>query len=79
MNFFEFLRKALSEDNNKPSSMRVLNLWTMFWFVLVVSFGFVYVVLFYSSLVIAYLSIISSVILGVLGLKKWQKANEKSK
>lgn len=76
MKLFQFLEKALSEGT-KPSAMRVFNFWVVLLFVTVVAFGFIWVVVNYSDLVNGYLAIMAGIILGALGLKGWQKKNEK--
>jgi hypothetical protein len=79
MNWNEFIKKALSEKNGQPSSIRVFNGWALFWFVLIISFGFVFVVIAYEGLIIAYLGVIAGVVVAVLGLKvgqKWKENNE---
>ena len=62
MKFFEFIRKALSEDNEHPSSGRLFNSWAVFWFVLVIAWGFVMVVFYYSYLILAYLGTVCTLL-----------------
>ena len=71
-----FLQKALSENNGNPSAMRLDSTWTVFLFVLVMAFGFIWVVLFWKDVIIAYLAIIAGIIIGVLQLKNNQKGKE---
>ena len=71
-----FLQRALSEDNGNPSSMRINATWTIFLLILVIAFGFMWVVLKYEEVIIAYLAIISSLVSGVLGIKAYQKTKE---
>ena len=76
MKFFEFLRKANSEDNGKPSSMRTIAFIVCIQFSLVLSFGFIMVIFRHPELIIAYAGLLLSVILGVLGIRGWQKDKE---
>jgi len=76
MKFFEFLRKVNSEDNGNPSSMRTIAFMVCAQFSLVLSFGFVMAIFKHPELVIAYAGLLLSVILGVLGIKGWQKDKE---
>lgn len=76
MKFFEFIRKMLSESNGSPSSMRfnITNIgvqWTA-----AITFGFIWVVLYYPSLILAYLGSILGALLIALGIKKAQKKDE---
>jgi fatty acid desaturase len=78
MKLFEFIEKALSEDNGNPSSMRVKTMYAAILLVTVIAFGFIYTVLNYPDLIIAYLtSGVVSIIFFVLGAKVWQKGKEK--
>lgn len=76
MKFFEFIRKALSEDNGNPSSMRLNSFLVVFQFSVVMSFGFVWVIIYHPDLVLAYAGLLLSAVLGVLGIKTWQKGKE---
>jgi len=78
MSLFEFIRKANSEDNGNPSSMRVNTMWMVFWFVLVLSFGFVVAVFKYEGIIISFAVLLVGAVLGALGIKKSQKGKEKS-
>lgn len=72
----DFIKKALSEGDESPSSIRVFAGWAIFFFVLALTFGFVYIVITDKSLVIAYAGILSALISTILGMKVWQKGKE---
>lgn len=78
----EFLKKVLSESDNSPSAIRTFSGWTVFWFVLALTFGFIWVVVYHYSLTVEFAFILAGLIAGVLGIKVWQKGvenkNEKS-
>lgn len=76
MRWTEFLRRALSEKSGEPSSIRLFNAWVLFWLVLVISYGFVLVLHLWEDLIIMYLSVISGIIVAILGLKVSQKWKE---
>jgi hypothetical protein len=76
MKFSEFLRKALSEDNGHPSSMRTMVFTVTVQFSAVLTYGFINTVINHPELTIAYAGLLLSVILGTLGIKGWQKTNE---
>ena len=76
MTFFTFLRKALSEDDNNHSAMRVKIFYLVITLVSVIAFGFVYVVVHHADLIILYLTTIVALIAAALGFKKWQKGDE---
>lgn len=76
MKLSEFLRKASSEDNGNPSSMRTIAFMVCTQFSLVLSVGFIMVIIKHPELVIAYAGLLLSAILGVLGIKGWQKNKE---
>lgn len=73
---FDFIKKALSEGENYPSSIRLFAAWAIFFFVLALTFGFVYIVFTDKSLVIAFAGILSALITSILSLKVWQKGKE---
>jgi uncharacterized membrane protein len=72
----EFIQKALSEKEGIPSSIRVYNAWTIFFFVLALTFGFIWVVLYYDELILMYAGILSALISTVLAFKVRQKGKE---
>jgi cytoskeletal protein RodZ len=76
MKFWEFIRKALSEDDQSPSALRLFSAWLVFVFVLVLAFGFIWVLLYHEDLILLYATILTSAIAGVLGIKVWQKGKE---
>ena len=71
-----YLGKANSEDNGHPSSTRLNVFFALSQWSLVISFGFILVVLFYGSLILAYLGILAGLVAGLLGLKILQKPKE---
>ena len=76
MRFPTFIRKALSEDNGNPSSMR-LNVSTTIWqWAAVISFGFVWCCIYHPEFILAYLASILAGLLGLLGIKAYQKNKE---
>lgn len=79
MKFFEFIQKALSEKDGTPSSIRVYNAWAIFFFVLALTFGFIWVILFYDELILMYAGILSALISTVLAFKVRQKGKEDKK
>jgi hypothetical protein len=77
LEIFEFIKKSLSEDNGKPSSMRMMVFFSHFQWTLSITFGFIVVLFSYPAIIIEYLIVIAGLVAGLLGLKKWQKADEK--
>jgi len=73
---FEYLQKALSEADNSPSSMRLFSALVIFLFVPALTFGFVWVILFYNELILMYAGILSALISTVLAIKVRQKGKE---
>ena len=78
-NISSFIKKMLSDDAGNPSSMRFnvtnMNLqWTA-----AITFGFIWVCLYYPSLILAYLGSILGAILVSLGIKKAAKKDEAKK
>jgi len=71
----DFLKQTLS-DKGEPSSGRVFNAWAIFWLILVLAFGYIWVVLKSTEIVIAYAGIISALIAGILGIQTWKKSIE---
>lgn len=78
MKFFEFLQKALSEDNNKPSSTRLNVFLVLTQFSFVMTFGFIWVLIKHPDMIIAYLGVLASLVAGLVGLKVWQKDKEQT-
>jgi hypothetical protein len=76
MKFIEFITRALSEADGHPSSIRVFGAWAIFFFVIALSFGFIYIVFTDKNLVIAFAGILSALISTILGMKVWQKGKE---
>ena len=72
-----FIKKSLSEDNGNPSSMRTMVLFSHVQWTVAITFGFIVVLFTYQGLILAYLGIIAGLVAGLLGLKGWQKTNEK--
>ena len=75
---FEFLKKALSEDNGNPSSTRVNVFFSNTQWSLAITFGFIWVVIVKPELIISYLGVMAALVAGLLGLKVWQKDKEQS-
>jgi membrane protein DedA with SNARE-associated domain len=73
---FDFIKKALSEAENQPSSIRLFAGWAIFFFVLALTFGFIWVVLFHDELILMFAGILSALISTILGMKVWQKGKE---
>lgn len=76
MNWKDFIQKALSEDKLIPSEMRVKAFYVTVVLVFVVAFGFVYTVIAYKELIIAYLGIVSALIGTAFTFKLLQKDKE---
>lgn len=75
---FEFLKKALSEDNGNPSSTRVNVFFSNTQWSLAITFGFIWVTVYKPELIISYLGVMAALVAGLLGLKVWQKDKEQS-
>lgn len=73
---FVFLGKANSEDNGNPSSTRVNVFIALTQWSAALTFGFIYTVICYQSLILAYAGILSGLAAGILGLKVAQKGKE---
>jgi uncharacterized membrane protein len=76
MEFFKFLKGALSETPTEPSSMRVNVFYIVMALVTVIAIGFLITVIFYKELTIAYLGIITGLVVTALGEKVWQRGKE---
>ena len=74
--FFAFIKKSLSEDNGNPSTTRLNTFYLFIQWVPVITFGFYHVLTHNPELVLAYLTIMTTGIFGILGLKVWQKGKE---
>ena len=74
----DFIKKMLSEKNGKPSFMRTMTGWMIFWFVLVLAFGFVVTVFKYESVIFLFAGLLVGALLGALGIKNNQKIKEKA-
>lgn len=76
MKFFEFIQKALSEDNGNPSSSR-LNLFIAIIFLIpAVTFTLVYVVITAKDLVTSVLTAVLAFLAALYGLKQYGKGKE---
>ena len=73
---FTFIKGMLSEDNGTPSSMRVNTTYIIIGLVTSIIFGFIWVVIFWHDLIIAYLGISAGLVTTALGWKNAQKKNE---
>lgn len=80
MKVSEFIRKALSEDNGNPSSMRTMVFAVTVQFSAVLVFGFVYIIIDgkHPELILPYATLLIGEILGALGIKAWQKDKEEN-
>lgn len=76
MEIVEFIKKALSETDMTPSSLRVMSFLGFVQWSILISFGFIWVLVFYPYLVTGYLTILSGLLATVLGLKVWQRGKE---
>lgn len=74
--FVDLFINFLSEKNGNPSSIRLIAFWISFIVVPIISFGFIWTLIYYPYLIISYLSILSSLLLACLGLKVFQKNKE---
>ena len=79
MKFFEFLRKAYSEDDNSPSSSRLHTGYATYAFVSAITFGFIKVFLDHPELILGYLITISALTGGVLGIQVVKNALSENK
>lgn len=76
MKFFEFIQKALSEDNTNPSSTR-LNLFIAILFLIpAVTFTLVYVTITQKDLIFSVLSAVLAFLAALFGLKQYGKGKE---
>lgn len=73
-----YLGKALSEDNEHPSAMRIMTFYVVMCFASALTIGFLYVVftLAYKELVIIYAGMLMATLLSGIGLKKLAKKDE---
>lgn len=78
MKLFEFLQRSMSEDNGNPSAMRVNTFIVVLQFSIVLSVGFLWTIWKHPDMTLAYAGLLLSVILGVLGIKTWQKGKEET-
>jgi len=76
MKFFEFIQKALSESDGNPSSVRVNAFTVITQFSFVMTVGFAWVVYKNPELILAYTGMLLTTILGILGIKVYQKDKE---
>lgn len=76
MSFWEFLRKANSEDNEHPSSIRLNVFICLLQWSVVITLGFVWVVIYIPDLITTYLTVLATLTAGLLGLKVFQKDKE---
>ena len=74
--FFTWLSKALSESDGSPSSMRLMTFVVTISFATVLSFGFVWTVLYWHDQIAQYADLLMLTILLALGLKKLSKSDE---
>jgi flagellar biogenesis protein FliO len=73
---FTFLGKALSENENEPSAMRVNVFYIVVSLVTVIALGFVAVVFWYKEFITTYLTIIVGLVVTALGAKYLQRVKE---
>ena len=73
-----FLGKALSEDNQNPSSTRIQNFVVIMVLIPCIAFTLVYVTVKYESLIVAVLTAILGFVTAAMGIKVWQKGKEHS-
>ena len=76
MKFFEWLGKALSEDNGNPSSMRLNVIYAVIILIPCVAFALIYTVIYYKDLLTYVLDAVLLFVGGLFGVKVWQKKNE---
>lgn len=74
----EFFKKAFSEADGAPSSIRVLTAFTVVLFTLALIITQIWTLLFYSDLIVAVAVILAGVITSALGIKAYQKGKENS-
>jgi len=72
----EFLTKALSENDLSPSSIRLMSFLGFIQWSILISFGYVWVLIFYPYLVTSYLTVLAGLITAIIGLKVWQRGKE---
>jgi hypothetical protein len=68
-----FIKEALSEDVNQPSAIRLLIFIGYIQWSIVITFGFVWVLMYYPYLIIGYLASLVSLITFLFGLKVYQR------
>lgn len=68
-----FIKEALSEDINQPSAIRLLIFIGYIQWSFGITFGFVWVLMYYPYLVIGYLASLVSLITFLFGLKVYQR------
>ena len=69
----DFFKRALSEHNGDPSSLRINVFIVVVLFAFACTYGFVWVLIYYKELIISYLIVLMSTITAALGLKVRQK------
>lgn len=75
---FVFLGKALSEDNNHPSSARVIVLFVFIILIPCVAFTLVWVAIKYENLIAVVLASVLGFLTSIMGIKAYQKGRESS-
>lgn len=73
----DFLKKALSDDQGNPSSIRINIFIGFIQWSIAITVGFIWVLRWYPYLVLGYLSVLASLVAGLVGLKVYQKKLEK--
>jgi len=74
MKFSEFIIRALSEKNGQPSSTRLIKAFAAAQWSIVITFGFIYVLISYGDLVMSYLITLVTILAAVLGISTVSKA-----
>ena len=76
MRFFEFIQKALSEDNGNPSSTRLNLFIAIILLIPAVTFTLVYVVITKENLIMSVLTSVLAFLAALYGMKQWGKGKE---
>ena len=76
MKLFEFIRKALSEDNGNPSSSRFNTFFALLQWSPAITIGFFVVLIHYENLILPYLQTLSALTAAILGIGVWRKTTE---
>ena len=71
-----FLKQMMSEDNGNPSAARYFNFYAVMILVPCIAFVLIYVTLNYRDLITATLDAVLVFIMGIFGMKVWQKDKE---